>query len=153
MGLVEHVKQATHIHGHIQDLIITGQSDDFVAQEPLSESFISDHAAVICSLRTPRPVVKLMHAEYRKLKSIDSELFAEDICNSFVYINPPDDLEKLTLSSRLNKHAPIQSRKIRSGSRTPWFGDEIMQARHNRRKAEKRWRRTGQASDLLASKL
>ena len=57
MGLVEHVKQATHIHSHILDLIITLQSDDFVAQEPLSESFISDHAAVICSLRTPRPVV------------------------------------------------------------------------------------------------
>ena len=86
MGLVEHVKQATHIHGHILDL---------VAQEPLSESFVSDHEAVICSLRTPRPVVKLMHAEYSKLKSIDSELFSEDIRNSFVYTNPPDDLEKL----------------------------------------------------------
>ena len=81
MGLVEHVKQATHIHGHILDLIITRQSDDFIAQEPLSESFISDYAAEICSLRTPGPVVKLMHAEYRKLKSIDSELFAEDIRN------------------------------------------------------------------------
>ena len=57
MGLVQHVKQATHIHGHILDLIITLQSDDFVAQEPLSDSFISDHAAVICSLRTPRPEV------------------------------------------------------------------------------------------------
>ena len=31
MGLVEHVKQATHIYGHILDLIITLQSDDFVA--------------------------------------------------------------------------------------------------------------------------
>ena len=31
MGLVEYVKQATHIHGHILDLIITLQSDDFVA--------------------------------------------------------------------------------------------------------------------------
>ena len=131
MGLVKHVKQATHTHGHILDLIITRQSDDFVAHEPLSESFISDYAAVICSLRTPRPVVKLMHAEYRKLKSIDSDLFAEDIRNSFVYINRPDDKEKLTLSLRLNKHALIQSRKIRSGSRTPWFDDEIMQARHN----------------------
>ena len=95
---------------------------------------------MISSLRTPRPVVKLMHVEYRKLKSIDSDLFAEDIRNSFVYINRPDDIEKLTLSSRLNKHALIQSRKIRSGPRTPWFDDEIMQARHNRRKAEKRWR-------------
>ena len=87
MGIVQHVKQPTHIHGHILDLIITRQSDDFVAEEPLSETFISDHAAVICSLRTRRPVIELKQAEYRKLKSIDSVLFAEDI--------PPDDLDKL----------------------------------------------------------
>ena len=158
MGLVQHVKQPTHIHGHTLDLMITRQSDDFVAEEPLSERFISDHAAVTCSLRTRRPVVELKHAEYRKLKSIDSELFAEDIRNSVVYIDPPDDLDKVvncyntTLSSLLNKHAPIQSRKIRNRSRPPWFDDEIMQARRDRRKAEKRWRRTGLASDLLAFK-
>ena len=76
MGLVQHVKQPTHIHGHTLDLIITRQSDDFVAEELLSERFISDHAAVICSLRTCRPVVELKHAEYLKLKSIDSVLFA-----------------------------------------------------------------------------
>ena len=88
-GVVQHVKQATHIHGHILDLIITRQSDDFAAEKPLSESFISHYAAVICSLRTPRPVVELKHAEYRQLKSIDSEIFAEDIRNSVLYINPP----------------------------------------------------------------
>ena len=65
------------------------------AEEPLSERFISDHAAVVCSLRTRRPVVEMKHAEYRKLKSIDSELFAEDICNSVMYIDPSDDLDKL----------------------------------------------------------
>ena len=46
----------------------------------------------------------------------------------------------------------MQSRKIRNRSRPPWFDDEIMQARRDRRKAEKRWRRTGLASDLLAFK-
>ena len=35
------------------------QSDDFVAKKSLSERLISDHAAVICSLRTRRPVVEL----------------------------------------------------------------------------------------------
>ena len=89
------MKQPTHLCGHTLDLIITRQSDDFIAEEPFSEGFISDHAAVIGSLRTRRPVVELKHAEYRKLKSIDSELFAEDIRNSIKYIDPPDDLEKL----------------------------------------------------------
>ena len=81
MGLFQHVKQPSHQHGHILDLIITRQSDDFVHEEPLYERFISEHAAVICSFWTRRPVVELKHAKYRKLKSIDSELFAEDICN------------------------------------------------------------------------
>ena len=103
---------------------------------------------MICSLRTRGPVVELKHAEYRKLKSIDSELFAEDIRKSFVYIDPPDDVDKLvncynmTLSSLLNRYAPIQPRKIRNRSRPPWFDDKIMQARRDRRKAEKRWRKT-----------
>ena len=116
MGLVQHVKQPTHIHDHTLYIIVTCQSDDFVAEEPLSERLISDHAAVICSLRTRRPVVELKHAEYRTLKSIDSVLFAKDIRNS-TCIDPPDDLDKLvncyntTLSSLLNKHGPIQSRK------------------------------------------
>ena len=74
------------------------------------------------------------------------------------HIDPPDDLDKLvncyntTLPSLLNKHAPMQSRKIRNKSRPPWFNDVVMQARRDRRKAEKRWRRTGLASDLLAIK-
>ena len=176
MGLVQHVKEPTHIHSQTLDLIITRQCDDFVAEEPLSERFISDHAAMICSLRTRRPVVELKHAEYRKLKSVDSELFAEDIRNFVVYIDLPDDLDFMaaffmrregiddddldklvncyntTPSSLLNKHAPIQSRKIRNRPRPPWFDNEIMQARRDRLKAEKRWRRTILASDLLAFK-
>ena len=144
MGLVQHVRQPTNIH--TLDLIITRQSDDFVAEEPFSERFISDHAAVICSLRTRRPVAELKHAEYRKLKSIHSKLFAEDIRNSTLCIDPPDDLDDIvncynaTLSSLLNKHVPIQSRKMTSKPRPPWFDDEIMQARRERRKAKKRWR-------------
>ena len=57
-----------------------------------------------------------------------------------------------TLSSLLDKHAPIQSRKIRDRSRPSWFDDEIMKARRDIGKAEKWWRRTGLASDLLAFK-
>ena len=159
MGLFQHVKQPSHLHGHILDLIITRQSDDFVDEEPLSERFISEHAAVICSFWTRRPVAELKHAKYRKLKSIDSELFAEDICNfCCVYTSPWRLIHKLvnwcntTLPPVLNKHVPRQLRKLRNRSRPPWFDDEIMQSRGNRRKAEKQWSRSGLSSDLLAFK-
>ena len=42
------------------------------------------------TLRTRTPVVELKHAEYRKLKSIASVLFAEDIRNYTLYIDPPE---------------------------------------------------------------
>ena len=48
MGLVQHVKRPTHIHGHT--LIITQQADDIVVGEPLLERYFSDHAAVVCRL-------------------------------------------------------------------------------------------------------
>ena len=37
---------------------------------------------------------------------------------------------------------------MKNRPRPPWFDDEIMQARRDRRKAEKWWRTTGLASDL-----
>ena len=44
MGLQQHVKQPTHIHGHTLDLLITRQSDVIVAKEPEIERYFSDHA-------------------------------------------------------------------------------------------------------------
>lgn len=119
MGLIQYVKRPTHIHGHTLDLTITRQSHDIVAEEPIPERFISDHSAGICRLRTGRSVVEVKHDEYRKLQFIDSQLFEEDIRNSSLYVDPPDDLNTLvncyntTLKSLLDKHAPIQSRHIK----------------------------------------
>jgi len=41
---------------------------------------------------------------------------------------------------------------MRNRPRPPWFDDDILQVRRDRRKAEKRWKRTKLASDLLAFK-
>ena len=48
----------------------------------------------------------------------------------------------------MDKHAPLQSRTIVSRPRVPWYNDEIRQAKRDRRKAEKKWRRTKLHSDL-----
>ena len=67
VGLIQHVKLPTHIHGHTLDLFITRQPDDIMDSEPLPEIFISDHAVMICKLRLTRPKIKSKHTEYRKL--------------------------------------------------------------------------------------
>ena len=95
MGMVQHVKQPTHIHGHTLDLIISWQTDDIVDSEPLPERYFSDHAAMICKLSGAKPPLRIKHVEYRKLKSIDITKLKEDIWNSQLYEDPPNDLNML----------------------------------------------------------
>ena len=60
MGLVQHVKRPTHIHGHTLDLIITRQADDIVDGKPLPKRYFSDHATVICKLMVVKPALNIL---------------------------------------------------------------------------------------------
>ena len=74
-----------------------------------------------------KPPLRIKHAEYRKLKSIDITKLKEDIRNSQLYQDPPNDLNMLldcyntTLKSLLDDHAPVCSRHVSTRPRTPWF--------------------------------
>ncbi|PFX25634.1 RNA-directed DNA polymerase from mobile element jockey [Stylophora pistillata] len=158
MGLVQHVKRPTHIHGHKLDLIITRQGDDIVEGEPLPGSYFSDHATVICKLSVVKPPLRIKHAEYRKLRSIDIAKLKEVIGNSQPYLDPPNDLYMLvdcsntTLRSLLDADAPVCSRHVFTRPRPPWFNKDIIQARTDRRKAERGWRASGLQADLVVFK-
>ena len=108
MGLVQHVKRPTHIHGHTLDLIITRQADDIVDGEPLPERYFSDHAVVICKLSVAERPLRIKHAEYRKLKSIDITKLKEDIRNSQLYQDPPNDLNML-FQSKASRFGRLKS--------------------------------------------
>ena len=87
---------------------------------------------------------KVTHAEFRKLKAINKQQFLEDIRNSSLCRDPPNTLDELvecynnTLRSVLDKHAPVRARHLKSQSRPPWFNDEIVKARRERRGAERK---------------
>ena len=87
-----------------------------------------------------------------------SDLAATDLCR-----NPPEALEDLakcynsTLKGVLDKHVPLitsqvslSDKSIKERPRVPWFNEEIKMAKRERRKAQKRWRRT--YTDLAAFK-
>jgi len=42
----------------------------------------------------------------------------------------------------IDKHAPLQVKTITLRSNTPWYTEDIREAKHKRRKAERLWRRT-----------
>ena len=73
-------------------------------------------------------------------------------------LNSPNTLDDLvycynsTLSLLLDRHAPLLTKRFKIRPLVRWFNNGIKQARKERRRAGKKWRRTGSASYLLEFK-
>ena len=156
--LEQHVVGPTHVDGHTLDLIITRQSDNIIDNIPKIDCFLSDHAAILCSLRSDKPSLSAKNVSYRLLKSIDMTAFDQDLAYSKLCQSPPDDINELvecynsTLKSVLDKHAPLKTKVIVELPHVPWFNEEIKDAKRKRRKAERKWRSSRQAVDLASFK-
>ena len=159
VGLQQHVEQYTHVQGHTLDLVISRRSDNIIEDSPCVDRFLSDHGTVLFSLKSTKPSLLEKTISYRKLKSIDLNSFQSDLAATDLCRNPPEALEDLakyyngTLKVVLDKHAPLITRSIKERPRVPWFNEEIKMAKRERRKEEKRWRRTKLDSDLAAFKV
>jgi hypothetical protein len=160
-NLQQHVTNSTHLHGNILDLIITRTSEELLAKPPRIERFISDHACIICQLNSPRTQFSVKNISYRKVKTIDIHRLKNDIKESALNLTSEDiddtiaDTDALahvynkTLSALLDDHAPLKS-TIRPTM--PWYNNEIDDARKKRRKAERKWRKSRRAEDLVMFK-
>ena len=68
---------------------------------------------------------------YRKLKDINYDLFKDDLIKSDLCSNPPEDINSLVteynqcLRDLLDKHAPLQTRKVKIRPVDPWYNEEI----------------------------
>ena len=154
--LTQHDRSPTHIQGHILDLVITRKSDNIIKGRPISDRYISDHCSVLCSLSVPRPSPTVKHISFRKLKSLDLTSFKDDIARSDLFndANPEKlvDLYNNTLRLLLDRHAPIMSKKVLFRPKVPWINSDIIKAKRQRRKAERKWRTTRCQSDLILFK-
>ena len=146
MDLLQHVHSLTQLSGHTLDLIITRKMDSIITSSPVADCFLSDHSTVLCDLNLTKSAVSVKKITYRKLKSIDMNSFKNDLRSSELCQSAPVDLDGLvdcyntTLTTILDKHAPLCSKVVAARARVPWFSDQIRSAKRNRRKAERRWR-------------
>ncbi|XP_068719650.1 uncharacterized protein [Montipora capricornis] len=158
LGLVQHVEHATHVHGHTLDLIISRKSDTTIYGAPRIDRFLSDHGAVNFTINSNRPDITVKTASYRKLKSIDMNAFQLAIADSDLYLDPPDNPEDLamcynnTLKKILDDHAPLVTRTAINRPRVSWITEEIRASKRERRRAEKKWRRSKSQIDFAKFK-
>jgi predicted nucleic acid-binding Zn-ribbon protein len=150
LNLNQHVTVATHIHGHILDLVLTRANDflDLVQNIDVHAAVLSDHSPISFQMpfRKPAPVQK--EFTVRRLNNIDIDELHSDILNSKLVTSPPCDITEYvqlynnTLSDILDSHAPSQTKKVTIKQQYPWFTEEIRNAKKQRRKAERQWRKT-----------
>ncbi|CAB4003300.1 Hypothetical predicted protein [Paramuricea clavata] len=130
VGLKQYVNEATHVDGHTLDLIITRVSDYIIIGQPKVDRYISDHASVICSLATAKPILeKKLHMVIQTIK------LPEEIDAVVREYNS-------TLTHLTDYHAPLKTKIIRARTSAPWYSAEIDTAKRQRRKAERAWRKT-----------
>ena len=82
MGLKQHVTGPTHKLGHTFDLIITGQSDSIIKNNPTIGQFYSDHAAVLCDLNSIKPEASVKTVTYMNFKSVNIVSLKNDLAKS-----------------------------------------------------------------------
>ena len=87
------------------------------------------------------------------LKKRGSLLGVSEVCQDTPReLNELVDCYNRTLSSVLDKPAPLQRKIISQRRHIPWYNDPIFAAKRLRRNAEKKWRLSNSTHDLTAYK-
>ena len=147
-NISQHVDKPTHIHGHTLDVIMSRDADNIIQQVQVGD-MISDHHLLLCNIHHPKPHLEQKVITTRKLRSIDLPSFRQDIAKKLA-VNEEDStvsdllaLYENHLTTVLENHAPAKEKSVIVRPQQPWFSDELHQAKSEKRKAERLWRRTG----------
>ncbi len=147
-GLQQHISEPTHRHGHILDLIITRGNEGLMTNFSVRPG-LSDHFAICGRLMLEKPPLAQKIVNTRRLRNIDTNAFSLDIIMSLSALNADDeDVDtlvqnyELVMRKLLDKHAPVKSRKITIRPNTQWYNSNIHDAKCERRRLERKWRRS-----------
>ena len=157
-GLTQHVRHPTHKKGHILDIVITRDSETLLTQTPTvfdpalcnQHGHISgDHFAIQFGINLNKPARTRKEVSFRRIRNISVQDFANDIKECPALNNTSMPLEELVdayntnLKALMDKHAPLCTKVITLRPNAPWYSDELREAKHEKRRCERTWRRTG----------
>lgn len=149
-NLIQHVNEPTHTKGHTLDLIITRENDECVFNTTVDE-LISDHHAIHCNLRCSRPHPEKKITQYRNIKAVEPDKLVNVVSKSIICQNPIENFTNLdelvdqyqhNLSKAIDSVAPIKKKLLVERPMVPWINQDILNSKKQKRKYEKRWRKT-----------
>lgn len=147
VNLLQHVTFPTHVLGNTLDLVITPNQSPLSPAVTCSPVSPSDHFVIITTLDISPPAPKpAISRSFRRINSIDTTCFIHDVSCSALITNPPTDIDALvalynsTLTSVLDKHAPLRTKVVHSPKSNPWYTPAIQALKAARRGLERQWR-------------
>ncbi|GFR69581.1 RNA-directed DNA polymerase from mobile element jockey, partial [Elysia marginata] len=146
--MTRHVLSPTHARGHIIDWIVT--SKDFRLLPPIFNinKLVSDHHLLYFDI------------PFKKLETLDKKIVGRDFKKIDIFKFKSDLRENLSnpeaktteeicerIQAAVDKHAPLTARTVRSRKASPWYNLATKAAKQDRRKAERKWIKTGLETD------
>ena len=147
--LVQHISGPTHKSGNTLDYLIT-RKDSLLINHSISD-LNSDHNCILFNVKTVVNSNKSKIVRSRKTKNINLETFRHDLKIKLNFsCQPGPDIQYLdylvhTYNSAqevLDKHAPETDRTIHLRKPNPWSNVDIKRLKVEKRKAEKKWRKS-----------
>ena len=155
-GFAQCVNGPTHSLGHTLDLVFTrcDESDKSLLKDCyIDETCMSDHHIVCFTLQLPKPIPMQTVSTLRNYRKIDKNQFVNSLTELLsskpinVDVDPLFEWYESGMEELLDTYAPatIKTRPVKN--RMPWFNDSIHTARRERRRAERKWRKSRSDQD------
>ena len=157
-NLTQIIDSPTHRAGHTLDVVITQLEDTEITGTKVSNISLGDHFLISFIINCSILKSYFRNITYRNMKQVNYEIFSEELVDSLESISITDDIGKTIneyntkLASLMDRHAPKITKKVKIVKSAPWFDTEYRELRKQRRKAEKRYKRTGEPCDKEAFK-
>ena len=156
-NLVQVVDSPTHRAGHTLDIVIT-RSDEEISQVEVSDISLSDHFLI--SFLTDCKIKRTFYETrtYRNIKRVDMDNFTNDLAEVIQDIPTNRSLGvvvgdyNVKMANLIDRHAPKVTKEFKIVPSAPWFDMEYKELRKERRKAEKKYKRSGNCDDKEAFK-
>ena len=151
--LVQGINEPTfYKSGNTVDWVLYREADNLVSKCEVNHTLFSDHSSVVCTLHCKLPKKPAEYKMIRNLKGINKELLKSDVSTLITSLGSSVSADSLDdgLRNILDKHAPSIEKKVHHRS-DPWFplvADELIQAKRERRRAERRHHKTRLTVDL-----
>ena len=157
MDMIQHVSGPTHNRGGLLDLIITPAQPVFVGPVAVNDLGISDHYMISTTLTIAVPRAPCIITERRCFATFDVDEFKRKLNEASVLMQPNHQTNEFAVQIRddvvgiLDAMAPVKRVTRRLGKRTNgWLNHDAILARRQRRRLERRYRRTRLEADRVA---